>query len=141
MSSWRAACQIWYQDMLAEVNLKKPRNLRKVLKGNIVECVCGADENDNKPKVCCSKCGRWQHAECVGFKRQEGESDSKSYCCPHCWQVKVITLHTVSTYFIFIFLLLIQIRYFCLFPSLIPFSCLWSIYFTFVFSAGSIEMT
>ncbi|PSN49431.1 hypothetical protein C0J52_06590 [Blattella germanica] len=88
VSSWRAASQIWYQEMLSAVSLRKPPNRREIVKGTILECVCGSEESNNKYRVCCSGCSRWQHAECVGYKREAGKKDDSSYSCPQCWQSK-----------------------------------------------------
>jgi hypothetical protein len=86
VSSWREASQVWYREMLSAVTLHKPQTVRKPSKGPVLECVCGSEEDD-KAKVCCSGCGRWQHAQCVGFKQFEG--DGRAYCCPQCWQAQV----------------------------------------------------
>jgi hypothetical protein len=87
VSSWREASQIWYREMLSAVTLQKPRTVPKLSNGAVFECVCGSGEERDKAKVCCSGCGRWQHAQCVGFKQSEGES--RAYCCPQCWQAQV----------------------------------------------------
>jgi len=87
VSSWREASQIWYREMLSAVTLQKPRTVQKRPKGAVFECVCGSGEDYDKGKVCCSGCGRLQHAECVGFKPLEGEI--RTYCCPQCWQAQV----------------------------------------------------
>jgi hypothetical protein len=87
VSSWHEASQIWYREMLSAVTLCKPRTVRKLSKGAVLECVCGSGEERDKAKVHCSGCGRWQHAQCVGFKQFAG--DSRAYCCPQCWQAQV----------------------------------------------------
>ncbi|XP_069684447.1 E3 ubiquitin-protein ligase SHPRH isoform X2 [Periplaneta americana] len=86
VSSWREASHIWYREMLSVVKLHKPQRIQELATGTILECVCGSDEDCDKSKVCCSGCGRWQHAQCVGFKQHEGEHNSNTYCCPQCWQ-------------------------------------------------------
>jgi hypothetical protein len=90
MSSWREASQIWYREMLSVVTLRKPQSIRELANGTILECVCGSDEDCDKSKVCCSGCGRWQHAQCVGFKQLEGDRENRTYCCPQCWQAQVL---------------------------------------------------
>lgn len=71
------------------VTVRKPQSIRELSKGTILECVCGSDEDCDKSKVCCSACGRWQHAQCVGFKKLEGDQEGRAYCCPQCWQAQV----------------------------------------------------
>ncbi|XP_021928095.1 E3 ubiquitin-protein ligase SHPRH isoform X2 [Zootermopsis nevadensis] len=88
VNSWREASQIWYKEMLSVVTLRKPQSIRELAKGTVLECVCGSDEDYDKSKVCCSACGRWQHAQCVGFKQLEGDQESRTYCCPQCWQAQ-----------------------------------------------------
>jgi hypothetical protein len=95
VSSWREASQIWYREMLSAVTLHKPQSIRKLSKGATLECVCGSDEDHDKLKVCCSGCGRWQHAQCVGFKQSEEEKEGRAYCCPQCWQAQVREISSV----------------------------------------------
>ncbi|KAK5121871.1 hypothetical protein LTR85_004442 [Meristemomyces frigidus] len=49
----------------------------------IVQCVCGAKEEDGGLMVACDDCGTWQHADCVGLTPEEAET-TPSYLCSNC---------------------------------------------------------
>ncbi|CAM8992594.1 unnamed protein product [Rhodiola kirilowii] len=37
----------------------------------IVDCVCGATDDDGEPMLACDACGIWQHTRCVGLSSSE----------------------------------------------------------------------
>ncbi|XP_049765054.1 E3 ubiquitin-protein ligase SHPRH [Schistocerca cancellata] len=76
----RLSLQRLYEQKLAEMT-RRPQFVP--LARLTVQCVCGA-ESPNKAKVCCSRCGQWQHMKCVGLSAKE----KGLYHCPQCWQLK-----------------------------------------------------
>ncbi|KLO06313.1 hypothetical protein SCHPADRAFT_693309 [Schizopora paradoxa] len=50
-----------------------------------LSCVCGLDEEDERPSVQCDKCYNWCHLECIGAKDPSdlGHEDDPWYC-PRC---------------------------------------------------------
>ncbi|XP_070568700.1 E3 ubiquitin-protein ligase SHPRH-like [Ptychodera flava] len=61
------------------------------------QCICGIQdvdkEKDTKLRVKCSKCGLWQHAQCVNY---DFADESIKYFCPHC-QVAMPPLPSCAT--------------------------------------------
>lgn len=76
----RLSLQRLYEQKLAEMT-RRPRFVPSARL--TVQCVCGA-ESPQKAKVCCSRCGQWQHMKCVGLSQKE----NGTYHCPQCWQLK-----------------------------------------------------
>lgn len=77
----RLSMEKLYEEKLLEVNVRRKVPALPIL---TVHCVCGF-ESPLKPRICCQRCGQWQHKKCVGMKDEAIDP----YHCPQCWQLKV----------------------------------------------------
>jgi len=53
----------------------------------IFDCICGAEDDESKPTIQCSKCRKWHHRHCVLVG---SESTTRSFTCPNCQYFKTL---------------------------------------------------
>lgn len=88
---------------LMQVNIKPKYSIFDqpiVSQKQFFECVCGSKETgkknkskENKHQVQCSKCGVWQHAECLNYDLLDPYRGL--YLCPHC-HVQSVSIVLIS---------------------------------------------
>lgn len=84
VSSLKLATQMWYENQLAEMDIKTKTRTRNNV--NEVKCICGDLVRDGT--VRCYECNKLQHAKCMGYKGVD-----HLYCCPQCWINKVCNFY------------------------------------------------
>lgn len=80
LSPAKRAAQIWYENKLAEMIIKKPkpRNYE-----DEIQCICGDfSKNDI---INCKDCNKRQHSNCIGYKKNDD-----NFICSQCWLKKVV---------------------------------------------------
>jgi len=48
----------------------------------VVDCACGADDDDGERMACCDICEAWQHTRCAGIK--DADDAPHVFVCSHC---------------------------------------------------------
>uniref|UniRef100_A0A7N0TE47 Zinc finger PHD-type domain-containing protein n=1 Tax=Kalanchoe fedtschenkoi TaxID=63787 RepID=A0A7N0TE47_KALFE len=54
----------------------------KGTEGWLVDCLCGAKDDDGEPMLACDTCGIWQHTRCTGLSR--AEDIPEQFICQTC---------------------------------------------------------
>ncbi|CAG9815357.1 unnamed protein product [Phaedon cochleariae] len=73
-SATRVALEMWYDNVLSNISATKEDEEEE----RSVQCICGSTSEEGT--VECDCCGKYQHQECLGYKKSLGR-----YLCPQCW--------------------------------------------------------
>ncbi|KAL6656111.1 hypothetical protein ACP70R_006937 [Stipagrostis hirtigluma subsp. patula] len=86
------------QQQLADGGVRAGNEVAAVSEGGVdgervVDCVCGADDDDGERMACCDICEAWQHTRCAGIK--DTEDVPHVFLCSRC-DNDVLSLPTLN---------------------------------------------